>query len=346
MSSYASAGVDIDAGNKTVDLIKSKVAETHNSSVLTGLGSFGALFDLKEIVNNYDEPVLVQSIDGVGTKLIIAEMAQSFYGVGQDIVNHSINDILVMGAKPLTFLDYVANEKLKPEIVAEMVSGMADACKESGMALVGGETAEMPGTYLPGQHDIAGTITGVVEKSKIITGEKISEGDIIIGIASNGLHTNGYSLARKIFFSDNDFKVESKFEELGEENLGEALLKPHLSYSKIIHKILDSGIKINGMSHITGGGFYENLVRVLPDNLSIEIQSDSWEIPPIFKLIEKLGKEDEREMFRVFNMGIGLCIMVPESIATHTLKMINNESGHKAYLIGYVKSGAREVDIN
>ncbi|MCH2227537.1 MAG: phosphoribosylformylglycinamidine cyclo-ligase [Candidatus Caenarcaniphilales bacterium] len=346
MPSYASAGVDIDAGNKTVNMIKSKVAETHNSSVLTGLGSFGALFDLKEIINNYDEPVLVQSIDGVGTKLIVAEMAQSFYGVGQDIVNHSVNDILVMGSKPLTFLDYVANEKLKPEVVAEMVSGMADACKESGMALVGGETAEMPGTYLPGQHDIAGTITGVVEKSKIITGEKISKGDIIIGIASNGLHTNGYSLARKIFFSDNDFKVESKFEELGEENLGEALLKPHLSYNKIIHKILDSGIQINGMSHITGGGFYENLVRVLPDNLSIEIQKDSWEILPIFNLIKKLGKEDEREMFRVFNMGIGLCIMVPESIATHTLKMINSESDHKAYLVGYVKSGDKEVEIN
>ena len=200
MPSYASAGVDIDAGNKTVNLIKSKVAETHNNAVLTGLGAFGALFDLKEIINSYKEPVLVQSIDGVGTKLIVAEMAKSFYGVGIDIVNHSCNDILVMGAKPLTFLDYVANEKLNPEIVAEMVAGMADACKENAMSLVGGETAEMPGTYLPGQHDIAGSITGVVDKEKIITGEKISDGDFIIGIASNGLHTNGYSLARKVFF--------------------------------------------------------------------------------------------------------------------------------------------------
>ena len=337
MSKYASAGVDIDAGNTTVKLIKEKVAQTHTNAVLTGIGSFGSLFDLKELINQYQEPVMVQSIDGVGTKLIIAEMAQSFYGVGVDIVNHSVNDILVMGAKPITFLDYIANEKLKPEIVAEMVSGMADACKDNNIALVGGETAEMPGTYLPGQHDIAGAITGIVDKSKIITGENIKEGDLVLGIASNGLHTNGYSLARKVFFGDNNYTVDSRFEELGEESLGEALLKPHTSYASAVHELINTGVEINGIAHITGGGFYENIPRVVPKDLGVNIQKGSWDVLPIFKLIQKLGSITDEEMFRVFNMGIGLCLIIEPSLQDIVMKKLTN-SHHKVGQIGIVCS--------
>jgi phosphoribosylformylglycinamidine cyclo-ligase len=310
---YAASGVDITAGSKTIDLIKDKVSSTHNPEVLVGLGSFGALFDLKQIIQDYKEPVLVQSMDGVGTKLIIAEMLNKFDTVGIDIVNHSCNDIVVMGAKPLTFLDYVAHEKLNPQVMATIVAGMADACKLHELALVGGETAEMPGVYLPGRHDIAGCITGVVEKQEIISGKNIQVGDLILGINSNGLHTNGYSLARKILFEMAGYKAESMLPELNINerlNLGEHLLKLHINYSKPILQMLNQGITIKGLAHITGGGFTENIPRVLPHGLGFEIQRDSWPVLPIFQLIQKLGSVSDDEMFRVFNMGIGMVLII------------------------------------
>ena len=321
---YTDAGVDIEAGHEVVNRIKDKVKATHTSSVLTGIGSFGALYDLKEIVNSYKEPVLVQSIDGVGTKLIVAEMMGVYDTVGKDIVNHSCNDIVAMGAKPITFLDYVAHEKLNPEIMDKMVSGMAEACKENNVSLIGGETAEMPGVYLPGQHDIAGCITGIVDRNKIITGEKISEGDIIFGFASNGLHTNGYSLARKLIFEKAGLKVDSKIPELT-ETVGQTLLKPHINYTNPIFALLDGGVEIRGIAHITGGGFLDNIPRVLPSNLDAVITKGTWPVLPIFEVMQKIGNVPEQEMYRVFNMGIGLIFIVNPSEVGKTIDFKTGE---------------------
>lgn len=309
MSLYKKSGVNIDAGNEAVKRIKKDVASTHTKMVLTGIGNFGGLFDLEEVIKNYEHPVLVQSIDGVGTKLSVARMMKKYDTVGEDIVNHSCNDILAMGARPLTFLDYVAHDKLDPKVMEAMVKGMAKACKENGVALIGGETAEMPGVYAKGEHDIAGVITGVVEKNKIITGEKIRKGDIILGFPSTGLHTNGYSLARKLLFGKARHKVNTKVKTLG-ETVGEALMKVHANYSKPIFNLLEKDINIKGIAHITGGGFLENIPRVLPKNLNAEIQKGSWPMLPIFPYMQKIGKVSEEEMYRVFNMSIGLVIVV------------------------------------
>jgi len=306
---YSKSGVNIQAGNETVKRIKKDVASTHNEMVLTGIGSFGGLFSLSEIIKNYKNPVLVQSIDGVGTKLSVAKMMKKYDTVGEDIVNHSCNDILAMGAKPITFLDYVAHEKLDPKIMEAMVKGMAKACRENGVALVGGETAEMPGTYMKGEHDIAGAITGVVEKDKIITGEKIKKGDIILGFPSSGLHTNGFSLARKLLFGKAKHNVKTKMKSTG-ETIGDILLKVHVNYCKPIFSLLDKEVDIKGIAHITGGGFIENIPRVLPKNVNAEIQKGSWPMLPIFPYMQKIGKVSEEEMYRVFNMGIGLVIIV------------------------------------
>ncbi len=334
-SAYTDSGVDIDAGNKTVSLIKEDVASTHLPAVITGLGSFGALFNLKEIVQQYDEPILVQSIDGVGTKLSVAKLAGKFDTVGEDIVNHSVNDILVMGAKPLTFLDYVAHDKLDPNLMADIVKGMCKACRENNLSLVGGETAEMPGTYQSGEHDIAGAITGIVDKAKVITGDKVKEGDLLIAIESSGLHTNGYSLARKVLLEK--YQVDDKLDELDGKTLAEVLLKPHLSYAAPVLEMLDEDLKINSMAHITGGGFYENIPRALPSNLGVEIDKDSWQIPAIFALIQKLGDISFQEMYRVFNMGIGLVLMIdPADQAKIEAKIA--EHNFKFFQIGQVVS--------
>ena len=335
---YTDAGVDIEAGHEVVNRIKDKVKATHTSSVLTGIGSFGALYDLKEIVNNYKEPVLVQSIDGVGTKLIVAEMMGVYNSVGKDIVNHSCNDIVAMGAKPITFLDYVANEKLNPEIMDKMVSGMADACKENNVSLIGGETAEMPGVYLKGQHDIAGCITGIVDRNKIITGEKISEGDMVFGFASNGLHTNGYSLARKLIFEKAGLKVDSKIPELT-ETVGGALLKPHINYTNPIFALLDGGVEVRGIAHITGGGFLDNIPRVLPENLNAVITKGTWPVLPIFEVMQKIGDVDEQEMYKVFNMGIGMVFVVAQNEVEKVKEILKAYSNFGLFQIGQIEKG-------
>ena len=333
---YKSAGVDIDAGNKAVELIKDKVKNTHSKDVLTGIGSFGSLFSLKNIISDYEDPVMVQSIDGVGTKTIIARKMRKYNTIGIDLVSACANDILVMGAKPLTFLDYIANDKLNPEIVSEIVEGMAKACKETGVSLVGGETAEMPDTYLPGEHDLVGIITGVVDKSKIITGAKISEGDILIGLPSNGLHTNGYSLARKVFFDSKKYDVKTYLETLG-GTIGDTLLKPHINYTNHVFKTLDMGVKIKGIAHITGGGLTENIPRILPKDCAVNINIGSWPSLPIFETLKKLGNIDNEEMYRAFNMGIGMVFIVDQKSLDSVSKILNTIT--PVYEIGKVIKG-------
>jgi phosphoribosylformylglycinamidine cyclo-ligase len=309
---YKSAGVDIDAGSEAVDRIKDIVKSTFTPHVLTGLGSFGSLYDLKPVLKEYENPVMVQSIDGVGTKTIIARKLKKFDTIGIDLLSACANDILVMGARPLTFLDYIANDKLKPEIIEEIVSGMVKACQNTGVSLVGGETAEMPDTYLPGEHDLVGVITGVVEKDKIITGERIQPGDIVLGLPSNGLHTNGYSLARKLFFKIGGYYVNDTIPAL-EKSVGLTLLEPHINYTNHVFAVLDADIDIKGIAHITGGGLVENIPRILPDGCGVEIQKGSWPILPVFDVMQSLGDVDEDEMFRAFNMGIGMVFIVDDA---------------------------------
>ena len=311
-TNYKAAGVDIDAGNEAVARIKDRVKTTFTSNVLTGLGSFGSLYDLKPIMETYDNPVMVQSIDGVGTKTIIARKLKKFDTIGMDLLSACANDILVMGARPLTFLDYIANDKLKPHIIEEIVSGMVKACKETGVSLVGGETAEMPDTYLPGEHDLVGVITGVVEKDKIITGESIKPGDVVLGLPSNGLHTNGYSLARKLFFNIGGYGVNDTIPEL-KKSVGLTLLEPHINYTNHVFAVLDKEINVKGIAHITGGGLVENIPRILPDDCGVEIQKGSWPILPVFDVMQSLGDVDEDEMFRAFNMGIGMVFIVDDA---------------------------------
>ena len=340
---YKSSGVDIDAGNEAVNRIKDGVKSTFTSNVLTGIGSFGSLYDLKPILENYHHPVMVQSIDGVGTKIIIARKLKIFDTIGIDLLSAAANDILVMGARPLTFLDYIANDKLNPEIIEEIVSGMVKACKSTGVSLVGGETAEMPDTYLPGEHDLVGIVTGVVEKEKIITGENIKPGDVVLGLPSNGLHTNGYSFARKLFFEIGEYDVNDTTPEL-EKSIGLTLLEPHINYTNHVFATLDAGIDVKGIAHITGGGLVENIPRILPDGCGVEIQKGSWPNIPVFDVMQSIGNVDEDEMYRVFNMGIGMTFIVnPDNIGavTDALKDLTD-----VYEVGFVVSGEKHVSIN
>ncbi|MFA5095198.1 MAG: phosphoribosylformylglycinamidine cyclo-ligase [Candidatus Paceibacterota bacterium] len=339
---YSEAGVDINAGNEVVRRIKADVASTHTKAVLTEIGSFGGLYNIGEVLKSYKNPVLVQSIDGVGTKLSVARMMEKYDTVGEDIVNHCCDDLLAMGAKPLTFLDYVANEKLNPLVMESMVSGMSKACRENGVSLIGGETAEMPGTYMKGEHDIAGCITGVVEKDKIITGEKIKEGDIALGFPSSGLHTNGFSLARKLFFEIKKYDVNTKINELG-ETVGEALLKVHTNYSLPVLQMLNKDINIHGIAHITGGGFIENIPRILPENLNIEIKKGTWPEISIFPYMQKIKNIPEQEMYRTFNMGIGLILIVPREEKEKIEKVLINYPKFKVYEIGKIIKGHKKV---
>lgn len=341
MSLYAKSGVNIKKGSEAVERIKAGVKSTHSKMVLKNIGSFGGLYDLAEIIKKYKNPVLVQSIDGVGTKLSVAKMMNKYDTVGEDIVNHCCNDLLAMGARSLTFLDYVAHDKLDPKVMEEMVGGMSKACRENGVALIGGETAEMPGTYAKGEHDIAGCITGVVEKSKIITGDRIKEGDLILGFPSSGLHTNGFSLARKILFGKKTMTVNTRIEKLG-ETIGEALLKVHVNYTKPVFRLLDNKIDIRGIAHITGGGFIENIPRVLPKNLNAEISLGTWPMLPIFPYMEKLGKVPQNEMYTVFNMSIGLIVVVPKS---HKAKIDSMLKKNEAYWIGKIIKGSGKVTL-
>jgi len=301
---YNSAGVDINGATKAMSLIGKLVRSTHRAEVLSGLGSFGGLFEIK----GYNEPVLVSSVDGVGTKLRIATALNRHDTIGIDLVNHCVNDIFTCGAEPLFFLDYIATGSLVPEQIEDIVKGLSQACKEVGCALIGGETAEMPGIYHGDDYDLAGFIVGVVEKGSIIKGDKIVAGDSIIGLPSSGLHTNGYSLVRKIF-GETESEMTVSYPEL-EKNLGETLLEPHRCYFNLLKPLLSN---IKGMAHITGGGLIDNVPRILPQGLTARFDSQKWTVPPVFNLIQQRGNVDRNEMYRVFNMGIGMVVFCSES---------------------------------
>ncbi len=337
---YKDSGVDIDAGNKSVQLIKDSVKATYRPEVLGDLGGFGGLFALT--AGKYKEPVLVSGTDGVGTKLRLAFMLDKHDTVGQDAVAMCVNDILVQGAEPLFFLDYLAVGKLDPEQVAAVVKGVANACKESGCALIGGETAEMSGFYPVGEYDIAGFAVGVVEKSKLITSEKVQEGDVVLGLPSSGVHSNGYSLVRKICFDRKGFKGDEYIEELG-RMIGEELLTPTRLYPKSCLPLIEN-FDIHGMVHITGGGFYENIPRALPEDMAVEIDSSAWKMPAIFKLLQQWGNVDWKEMYRTFNMGIGMIIIASADEAEKIKAHLANAK-ETVYEIGRVVKGNHDVTI-
>ena len=337
---YKSAGVDIDAGNEAVNRIKGDIRSTFTSNVLTGLGGFGSLYDLKPVLDKYENPVMVQSIDGVGTKTIIARKVGKFDTIGIDLLSACANDILVMGARPLTFLDYIANDRLKPDIIEEIVSGMVKACRDTGVSLVGGETAEMPGTYLPGEHDLVGVVTGVVDKNNIITGEKIEAGHIVLGLPSSGMHTNGFSFARKLFFETGGYDVNASIPEF-DKPLGLTLLEPHINYTNHVFSVLDSGVDIKGIAHITGGGLVENIPRILPDSCGVKIQKGSWPSLPVFDVMQSIGNVDEEEMFRAFNLGIGMVFIVDINDVS-TVKVVLKELT-EVYEVGTVVGGNNRV---
>ena len=327
---YKDSGVDIKAGEELVDSIKDVVKQTHNANVLSNIGGFGGLFSAN--FSSYKNPVLVSSVDGVGTKLIVAFKSKKYDTVGQDLVNHCVNDIAVCGATPLFFLDYFSTGKLEQKIGYDVIKGFATACKENGVALIGGETAEMPDIYKEGEFDLAGTVVGVVDRERLITGDKIKKGDNLIGFKSSGLHTNGYSLARKVLFSK--FDVNDKPEQL-DVTIGEALLAVHKSYLALISELKEIN-GVNGFSHITGGGIVGNTKRILPDGLSLKVDWDSWERPELFTLILKTGNVPEEDMRATFNLGIGLIAVVAENKVKEVQK-IASKIGEEAIIIGSVE---------
>ena len=333
---YAKAGVNIDAANSVVQHLKKNVGATHTAGVLTGIGSFGALFSLKEIMNEFNDPVLVQSVDGVGTKLK-AVMAKKYRNIGHDIVNHCCNDILCQGAKPLSFLDYYGTSVLQTEVCKEVLDGIIEACSLSGTALTGGELAELPGIYEKDEFDVVGAITGVAEREKIVTGENIQEDDAIIALSSNGLHTNGYSLARKVLFDMCGYTVGTLLPG-SDETVGDALLKPHLNYYPTVYPLL-SRYNIKGMAHITGGGLVENVPRVLPNKLDAVFHCDTITPPPIFPLLAEKGKIERKEAYRTFNMGVGFILILPQGEVETILKDL--QSPHfTAWKIGEIVAGS------
>ncbi len=310
--SYRDAGVDIEAGNRAVELMAEAVRSTHTPAVLRSIGAFGGLF-AAEALRKARAPVLVVSTDGVGTKTLIATAMGRYDTIGHDLVNHCINDILVHGARPLLFVDYIATARLDPVVAATVVRSCAEACRAAGCALIGGETAEMPDVYAPGALDLVGTIVGWVERDEMVDGREVRPGDLCLGLPSSGLHTNGYSLARRVFAA---VPWETVFPEIGSP-LGEVLLTPHRSYLPLVEKLWAAGVKVKAMAHITGGGFPDNIPRVLPPDVAVRLDRDSWEVPPIFRLIQRMGGVDEEEMYRVFNMGIGMVvILAPDQVET------------------------------
>jgi len=333
--SYSDAGVSIDNANRAVAKIREYARATFNERTLTEIGSFGGMFSGS--FPNMSEPILVASADGVGTKLKLAFDTGIHNTVGADLVNHCVNDILVQGARPLFFLDYFATGKLEPDVTASVVEGMARACKENGCVLLGGETAEMPDFYPPGEYDLAGFIVGVVDKKNVIDGKTIEPGDVVLGIPSIGLQTNGYSLARKLFLEVGGYKADSYIDELG-TTVGEALLATHQSFLPQIGPLLDSG-KIKGLAHITGGGFLENIPRILPEGVSVEINRGSWPELPIFGFMQRLGNVSDQEMFRTFNMGVGMVIIASPEHVIELSEQVN------AFTIGRVTRGPAEVRI-
>ena len=343
---YAAAGVDIDLGNKVKATLPQLLASTHRREVLGKVGGFGGLFALD--LKKYREPILVSSVDGVGTKLKIAFTLDKHDTIGADLVNHCVNDIAVLGAEPLFFLDYLGTGKLEPHVFTEIIKGFARACSENNCALIGGETAQMPGFYQPGEYDVSGTIVGVVEKSRMLNGQKtVKRGDVVIGIKSSGLHTNGYSLGRKIFFEQLKLKPSSRVAGM-KGTIGQELLKEHISYGPLVQKLLKrfntSSLPVKAFAHITGGGFVDNIPRVLPKSLDVVIKKGSWDMLPIFQIIaEKSGVPDD-ELYQVFNMGIGMVAIVSAEKAGAVLKFIRAQK-HDAWIIGEVVKGKGEARV-
>ncbi|MBP7688493.1 MAG: phosphoribosylformylglycinamidine cyclo-ligase [Thermoflexales bacterium] len=337
-ATYAASGVNIDAGNRAVELMRDAVKSTYGPEVLAGIGAFGGLFDAAALKSMRD-PVLVASTDGVGTKVKLAAQAGRYESIGHDIVNHCINDILVQGARPLFFLDYVASSKIEPEMIASVVRGIAAACREAGCALLGGETAEMPGVYQPNEFDVAGTIIGIVDRSEILPRtDQLRAGDVLIGLRSSGPHTNGYSLIRTVF---QGVSLDTVFPELGIP-LADALLAPHRSYLNLIHATRNpQHAAVKALAHLTGGGFIENIPRILPNHLGAQITLGSWPVPPLFQLIQQRGNIATEEMYRVFNMGIGLIVIVaPEDGAA-----IQASIPEETFIIGQLTTGRKEVSL-
>lgn len=332
---YTLSGVDIDAGNRATSLMAQAVRSTYGAEVLAGLGAFGGLYDASTL-KRMDAPVLVASTDGVGTKTKVAAKLGRWESIGQDLVNHCVNDILVQGARPLFFLDYVASSRLEPEQIVTIVGGVATACREVGCALLGGETAEMPGVYEAGEIDLAGTIVGVVERGAIVDGSRINVGDVLLALPSTGLHTNGYSLARRAL-AELDWKHH--YDALG-STIGDALLAVHRCYLREVSQLQAAGIDIHGMAHITGGGVVENLPRVFAAEIDAVVERGSWDEPPIFELIQETGHISDAEMFRVFNMGLGLIIVVPAEQATLAQAAISD-----ARVVGEIVRGEKQVRV-
>ena len=335
---YAKAGVDITAGYKSVELIKKHIAKTNIKGVISSIGGFGGLFELD--LKGIKKPVLVSGTDGVGTKLKIAFLMNKHDTIGIDCVAMCVNDIICVGAKPLIFLDYIACEKNYPEKISEIVKGIAKGCVQSNCTLIGGETAEMPDFYAKDEYDLAGYSTGIVDKSKIINNSLIKKGDIIIALSSSGIHSNGFSLVRKILNIDNS-NINNVVKELGKKSIGEILLTPTKIYVKPILKLLKK-VKVKGISHITGGGFYENIPRCIPNGLCAEIEKNKIKILPIFKYIQKIGNIEERDMFNTFNMGVGMCIIVSKKDAEKTIEILNS-CKEDAYIIGKIIENKEKI---
>lgn len=339
---YKNAGVDIEAGYKAVELMKEHIAGTMRSEVLTDIGGFSGAFSM-EAFKTMEQPTLVSGTDGVGTKLKVAFEMDRHDTVGIDCVAMCVNDIACAGGEPLFFLDYIACGKNEPEKIASIVSGVANGCKQSGAALIGGETAEMPGFYPVDEYDLAGFAVGVVDRKNMITGKTIAKGDVLVGIASSGIHSNGYSLVRKVF----EMKKESlnkTYESLGGKSLGETLLTPTVIYVKALRTIKEGGVTIKGCSHITGGGFYENIPRMLPENAHANIKVGSYEIPPIFDMLAKEGNISKEMMYNTYNMGIGMLLAVDVADADKTVALAE-QAGEKAYIIGEISEGEKGISL-
>ena len=341
MMDYKSAGVDIEAGYRSVELMKQYVATTMRKEVMGGLGGFSGAFSLSAI-KNMEEPVLLSGTDGVGTKLKLAFLMDKHDTVGIDCVAMCVNDVACAGGEPLFFLDYIACGKNEPEKIAQIVKGVCDGCNQAGAALIGGETAEMPGFYPIDEYDLAGFAVGVADKKDLITGEDIREGDALVGIASSGVHSNGFSLVRKVF-DVNKENLAEYIPELG-ETLGDALLRPTKIYVRALKSVRDAGVRVKGCSHVTGGGFYENIPRMLPDGIRAKVLKDSYEVPAVFRLLQKRGQIEEHMMYNTFNMGIGMVLAMDPGDVQTALKALA-DAGEKAYVIGSVAAGEKGVDV-
>ena len=338
---YKNAGVDIEAGYKSVELMKKHIKTTMRPEVLGGIGGFAGAFSLAKI-KDMEEPILLSGTDGCGTKVQLAYIMDKHDTIGIDAVAMCVNDIACSGGEPLFFLDYIACGKNYPEKIATIVSGVAEGCNQSGAALVGGETAEHPGLMPEDEYDLAGFAVGVVEKKDLITGESIKPGDTLIGIASSGVHSNGFSLVRKVFEMTKE-SLDTYYDELG-KTLGEALIEPTRIYVKALKAVKDAGVTIKGCSHITGGGFYENIPRMLPDGVRAQVKKDSYEVPAIFKLLAKKGDIDEHMMYNTYNMGVGMCLAIDPADADKTIAAIE-AAGDKAFVLGTVVAGEKGVDL-